>query len=150
MLALREEHDSGLRARDHREERGDGEPQHRRSNHRRGDRGASARDTVASAENLQHMRSCFHLAYRNTFITEPSARRSAVSARAMEGEAVAVDGTTHLRRAEDALKAGDALQAAASFAAAGDAAPFESTALGFLDRGEDDALALYLRSRRHC
>ena len=65
----------------------------------------------------------------------------------MEGEAVAVDGTTHLRRAEDALKAGDALQAAASFAAAGDAAPFESTALGFLDRGEDDALALYLRSR---
>ena len=102
---------------------------------------------MASAENLQHMRSCFHLAYRNTFITEPSARRSAVSARAMEGEAVAVDGTTHLRRAEDALKAGDALQAAASFAAAGDAAPFESTALGFLDRGEDDALALYLRSR---
>ena len=68
-------------------------------------------------------------------------------ARAMEGEAVAVDGATHLRRAEDALKAGDALQAAASFAAAGDAAPFESTALGFLDRGEDDALALYLRSR---
>ena len=65
----------------------------------------------------------------------------------MEGEAVAVDGATHLRRAEDALKAGDALQAAASFAAAGDAAPFESTALGFLDRGEDDALALYLRSR---
>ena len=68
-------------------------------------------------------------------------------ARAMEGEAVAVDGATHLRRAEDALKAGDALQAAASFAAAGDAAPFESTALGFLYRGEDDALALYLRSR---
>ena len=68
-------------------------------------------------------------------------------ARAMEGEAVAVDRATHLRRAEDALKAGDALQAAASFAAAGDAAPFESTALGFLDRGEDDALALYLRSR---
>ena len=44
----------------------------------------------------------------------------------MEGEAVAVDDATHLRRAEDALKAGDALQAAASFAAAGDAAPFES------------------------
>ena len=56
----------------------------------------------------------------------------------MEVPAVAVDGATHLRRAEDALKAGDALQAAASFAAAGDAAPFESTALGFLDRGEDD------------
>ena len=65
----------------------------------------------------------------------------------MEVEAVAEDGAAHLRRAEDALKAGDALQAAASFAAAGDAAPFESTALGFLDRGEDDALALYLRSR---
>jgi hypothetical protein len=58
-----------------------------------------------------------------------------------------VDGATHLRRAEDALRAGDPMSAAAHYAAAGDAAPFEATALGFLDKGQDDALALYLRSR---
>lgn len=63
----------------------------------------------------------------------------------MEGEVS--DGASHLRRAEDALRAGDLMRAAAAYAAAGDATPFEATALGFLDRGEDDALALYLRSR---
>jgi hypothetical protein len=150
VLAFREEHDSGLRARDHREERGDGERQHRRSNHRRGDRGASARDAVSTKNlrlNVKKTRAARKT--NGTFHHENGqlVASLAVSARAMEGEAVAVDGATHLRRAEDALKAGDALQAAASFAAAGDAAPFESTALGFLDRGEDDALALYLRSR---
>jgi hypothetical protein len=58
VLALREEHDSRLRGRDHREERGDGERQHRRSNHRRGDRGASARDAVTTTKTC----CCFHLA----------------------------------------------------------------------------------------
>ena len=52
VLAFREEHDSGLRARDNREERGDGERQHRRSTHPRDDRGVSARDAVETAENL--------------------------------------------------------------------------------------------------
>ena len=54
----------------------------------------------------------------------------------------------HARRAEMASRAGlEHMRAAACYAEAGAAVSFEAVCLGFLDRGEDDALALYLRRR---
>ena len=46
-----------------------------------------------------------------------------------------------------ASRAGEHMRAAACYAEAGAAVSFEAVCLGFLDRGEDDALALYLRRR---
>ena len=56
-------------------------------------------------------------------------------------------GAVHARRAEMASRAGEHMRAAAFYAEAGAAVSFEAVCLGFLDRGEDDALALYLRRR---
>ena len=56
-------------------------------------------------------------------------------------------GAVHARCAEMASRAGEHMRAAACYAEAGAAVSFEAVCLGFLDRGEDDALALYLRRR---
>jgi len=58
VLAVREEHDTGLRARARREERGDGEHQHRRSIHPRDVRGRVCAGRCGVAEDGGEAKTC--------------------------------------------------------------------------------------------